>query len=120
MWSSELNKVPQVAKHKKNPHHWYAIAAFKQRPRFFGEQVVGHLQKFMGSCTINIITVRRGVVTARVLDVKHWRSPLVQRGLEIPVKVTVVLKQNDENKQAIAIFYETSVNKHYKEPVDRD
>ena len=32
---------------------------------------------------------------------------------------TVVLKQTDENKQAIAI-YETLVNEHYKKPVDKD
>ena len=51
---------------------------------------------------------------ARVLDVKHGRSPLVQRGLEIQM-----LKQTDENKEAI-IIYETLVNEHYKEPVDRD
>ena len=45
-----------------------------------------------------------------VLPAKH------ESNLETPVQVTV-LKHTDENKQAITI-YETSANKHYKQPVD--
>lgn len=58
-----------------------------------------------------------GVVTGKVVDVNHRRSPLIQEGLGIPIVVSVVMEDTDENKQAIDI-YETLINKHYKEPVD--
>ena len=46
------------------------------------------LDKFLGSHTINTIIVCKGVVTVRVLDVKHQNTlPLFQGVLEIPVEV---------------------------------
>ena len=53
----------------------------------------------------------------KVLDVNHRRSPLIQGGLEIPVKVSVVMEHNEENKLALGI-YESLVKEHYKEPID--
>ena len=57
------------------------------------------------------------IVTAKVMDTHHRRSPLVQGGLEIPIEVTVTMKYSPDNKDAM-VKYEDLVGKHYKEPVD--
>ena len=46
------------------------------------------------------INVHGGVVAAKVIDVNHRRSPLVQGGLEIPVEVRIVmeLEHTDQNE----------------------
>ena len=55
--------------------------------------------------------------TARVMDTRHRRSPLIQGGLEIPIQVTVTMPYSPANKEAM-IMYEDLVNKWYKEPED--
>ena len=48
------------------------------------------------------------------MDVNHRRSPLVQGGLEIPIKVSVVMPYSDGNKQVLKI-YRTLISEHYKD-----
>jgi len=57
------------------------------------------------------------IVTVKVIDVHHRRSPLVQGELEIPIQVTVKMTCSAENKDAMAT-YEELIHKQYKEPVD--
>lgn len=57
------------------------------------------------------------IVTVKILDTHHRRSPLVQGGLEIPIEVTITMEYSDKNQAAISKYKEL-VGKHYKEPVD--
>ena len=57
------------------------------------------------------------VVTVKVLDTHHCRSPLVQGSLEIPIQVIVKMERNSQNKDTLS-RYEALVNQYYKEPVD--
>ena len=57
------------------------------------------------------------VVTVKVIDIHHRRSPIVQGGLEIPIQVTVKMEYSEKNKDALT-KYESLVAWYYKEPVD--
>ena len=56
-------------------------------------------------------------MSCQVIDVHHRRSPLVQGGLEIPIRVTVTMDLGESNVQVMK-KYEDLVNEHYKEPVN--
>lgn len=94
-----------------NPHDQHAIACMKG----LSESVVGHLPKEVARFTRFILHGAR--VSAKVVDVNHRRSPLVQGGLEIPVEVVVKMDFSDQNKLSIQ-KYEALVNDRYKEPID--
>ncbi len=51
------------------------------------------------------------IVTAKVTDTKHRRSPLIQGGLEVSIKVTVTMNASPEQWQSMK-------NLLPKEPVD--
>ena len=57
------------------------------------------------------------VVTVKVIDIHHCRSPIVQGGLEIPIQVTVKMEYSEKNKDALT-KYESLVARYYKESVD--
>ena len=59
--------------------------------------------------------IHGGRVSCQVTDTHHRRSPLVQGGLEIPIRVTVTRKLGESNVCEIN-KYEELVNEHYKEP----
>ena len=54
-------------------------------------------------------------VSCQVTDTHHRRSPLVQGGVEIPVRVTVTVKLGEGNVRVINKCEEL-VNEHYKKP----
>ena len=80
------------------------------------ESVVVHLPKEIPRIT-RFILLHGAVVTVKVVDIHHSRSPLVQGGLEIPIQVTVRMKYSSKNKAAL-MEYNTLVTQYYKEPVD--
>ncbi len=41
------------------------------------------------------------IVTAKVTDTNHRRSPLIQGGLEVLIKVTVTMKNSPQDMQAM-------------------
>ena len=57
------------------------------------------------------------MVTLKVCDTHYHRSPLVQGGLEIPVKVEVKLECSERNRLVIA-KYQFLVGQLYRAPVD--
>ena len=76
-------------------------------------QAIGHLPREISRFTRFLISGGADVfVTVR--DSHHRRSPLVQGGLEIPVKLTVRMEAASENDQAVERFKEL-VQRHYKE-----
>ena len=59
--------------------------------------------------------LRAGVAVAEVINTTHRRSPLVQGGLEIPVKVVVEIEATAKNRLIID-KYKQLVLANYKEP----
>ena len=57
------------------------------------------------------------VISVKFVDVNRRKSPLVQGGLEIPVKVIVAMPFSTDNKQALD-KYNILVSDHYEEPAD--
>ena len=55
------------------------------------------------------------MVYLKVTDENYYRSPLIQRGLEIPVEVICEMDDTPRNR-AIMEIHKTLVTKHYKEP----
>ena len=55
------------------------------------------------------------MVYLKVTDENYCRSPLIQRGLEIPVEVICEMDDTPRNR-AIMERYKTLVTKHYNEP----
>ena len=111
-----MNEVLSTRHESYNPHDQYAIAAMKRLPGSIVESVVGHLPREISRFTYFIL-VHGGIVLCKVIDINHRRSPLVQRGLEIPVEVTVEMEVTDNNVLAVK-KYEALIQERYKEPVE--
>ena len=77
-------------------------------------QTIGHLPREISRFTRFLIS-RGANVFVTVRDSHHRRSPLVQGGLEIPVKLTVRREAASEKNQALERFKEL-VQRHYKVP----
>ena len=88
----------------------------KQLPGTIRPSVVGHLPREISRYTYYII-LHGGRVTCQVIDNRHRCSPLIQGGLEIPIKVVVDIDADEKAMQALQL-YETLVREHYKEPID--
>ena len=116
VWTPRLNEVLSAVHERTNPHDRYAIAARKRLAGCIGESTVGHLPKEISRVT-RFIMLYGAVVTVKVLDTHHRRSPLVQGGLEIPIQVRVKMEYSSLNKDTIS-RYEDLVNQYYKEPVE--
>ncbi len=117
VWTPTLNESLPTIHESDNDKDCYAIAARKRLPgSALLESTVGHLPKEISRIT-RFIMLHGAIVTAKVMDTHHRRSPLVQGGLEIPIEVTVTMKYSPDNKDAM-VKYEDLVGKHYKEPVD--
>ena len=55
----------------------------------------------------------------QVIDDRHRRSPLIQGGLEIPIKVVIDMDASEKAMQTLQL-YETVVCEHYKEPIEAE
>ena len=116
VWNPQLNEILPTVHEHGNRYDRFAIAARKRLPGTTSASTVGHLPKEISRVT-RYLLFYGAVVTARVLDTHHRRSPLIQGGLEVPIEVHVKMEQNSRNKDAIS-KYEALVNQLYKEPVD--
>ena len=112
LWNSRHHEVLPTVHERNNPYDHYAVAA---GPGRISESTVGHLPIEISRITRYII-LYGAMVTVEILDTHCRRSPLVQGGLELPVKVVVKMDYSLKNRQAIA-KYESLVNQLYKEPV---
>ena len=79
-----MNEVLLVEHEISNTYDQYAIVLKKRLPGCTADSVVGLMLKEL-SWTV-FITLHRASVSGKVID---HRSPLVQGGLEFPVKVAV-------------------------------
>ena len=115
-WIPTLNEILPTIHERDNSCDRYAIAARQRLPGQIIESTVGHLPKEISRITRYII-LHGAVVTVKVIDVHHRRSPIVQGGLEIPIRVTVTMEYGSKNKDALT-KYASLVARCYKEPVD--
>ena len=117
IWTPTLGEMMATIHKSSNPHDPYAIAA---RKHLSGtgllESTVGHLPKEISRIT-RFIMMYGAIVTVKVVDAHHRRSPLDQGGLEIPIEVTISMEYQPKHKDLMA-KYEELVGKYYKEPVD--
>ena len=117
VWNPVLDEALSAIRESGNLHDPYAIAARKHLPgSLLLETTVGHLPKEISRLTWYIMFYG-AIVTVKVVDTHHRRSPLVQVGLEIPVIVMVQMEHNTQNKEALS-RYNDLVLKSYEEPVD--
>ena len=77
---------------------------------------MGHLPKEI-SRFVYFILLQGASASATVIDAYHRRSPLVQGGLEIPIKVIIQIPNGQQNELAINELQEL-VREKYKEPID--
>ena len=115
-WTPTLGEILPTIHERDNAYDRYAIAARRRLPGQIVESTVGHLPKEISRIT-RFLILHGAVVTVKVIDVHHRRSPLVQGGLEIPIKVTVQMEYTSKNKAALT-EYDSLVARYYKEPVD--
>ena len=100
---------------RENLHGHYAIAAYKRLPGRLADSIIGHLPREISRLTRFFFLLRGGVAAAEVINTTHRRSPLVQGGLEIPVKVGVEIEATAKNRLIIDKYKEL-VLANYKEP----
>ena len=93
VWKPILGERLNLSHERKNLHDRYAIAAYKRLPgrRRLADSIIGHLPRESSRPT-RFFLLRGGVAVAEVINTTHRRSPLVQGGLEIPVKVAVEIE----------------------------
>ena len=112
IWKPEVGEIISCIYERNNPVDRYAIAATKLLPGRLANVTIGHLPREISRFTRFLIS-RGADVFVTVRDSRHRRSPLVQGGLEIPVKLTVRMEAASENNQAVERF-KGLVQRHYK------
>ena len=116
VWTPRLNEILSTEHEINNLYDRHAISVKKHLPGRLTSSVVGHLPKELSRIT-RYIMMYGAVVTVKVVDIRHRRSPLVQGGLEIPVQVDVRINCCEKNTLALT-KYKSLVEELYKEPVD--
>ena len=81
-------------------------------------KIVGHLPMEISRPTKYLLD-RGAVFTVKLTSTNYRRSPLIQRGLEIPAKVTVTMPGTVKNHLLIEKYKEI-VNERYAEPKDEE
>ena len=93
-----------------------AMAGKIMLPGTLVASIVGHIPKEISR--YRRYTVEHGAsVDAFVLATHHRPSPLIQRGLEIPIKLVVKFTDNEVNSAKLQ-KYRKFVDENYREPVD--
>ena len=116
IWKPKEGDSLRFVHDKENAFDRHAIAAKRPCPGRIGPVVVGHLPKEISRVT-RYIMEHGAIVSAIVTDSHHRRSPLVQGGLEIPIKVTVEMPPEEQNRKAL-LKYEELITEKYQEPVN--
>ena len=86
VWTPTIGEELVAKNEADNIHDRYAIAAFKLLPGTIRPSIVGHLPREISRFTYYVI-IHGGRVSYQVTDAHRRRLPLVQGGLEIPIRV---------------------------------
>lgn len=100
-WIPEKDEVLAVQHEDGNQYDQYAVAAYKRDMSH--NKTVGHLPKEI-SRLVTFLLIHGAQISVRVVDEKYRRSLLVQGGLEIPVKVTIIMDYSETNRKIMNKF----------------
>ena len=116
IWTPVTGEILPCSHERNNVHDRYAIAAKRSFVGRLDSAVVGHLPREISRAT-RFLILHGGLVKVEVTDPKHRRSPLVQGGIEIPVKVIIEMEHSTRGRE-ILTRYKTHIRDSYKEPID--
>ena len=114
VWNPIVSEVLRCCHERKNPFDRYALAAMKRLPRRLADCTIGHLPREI-SRVIRFFLLRGVVVSVEIVDKNHRRSPIVQGGLEIPMKLMAEIDASEKN-EAIMKRLKQLITDNYKEP----
>ena len=96
-WTPSQGEILSVIHETGNAYDRHVIVAVKH------SQIVGHLPKEI-SRIARFIMAHGAQASVTVLDDHHRRSPLIQGGLEIPVKLTVTMEYSASAFDPVKLF----------------
>ena len=115
-WKPWIGERISIVHEKRNIHDINAIAGKKTLPGILAPSIIGHLPKEVSRYTRHIIE-HVAQLCAFVISTTHRVSPLIQGGLEIPIRVEIKLpyyEVNDSNLKK----YKQLIEENYREPVN--
>ena len=104
-----------IVHEKGNPHDENAMAGMKTLPGTL-TPIIGHVPKEISRFT-RYIADHGATISAFVVSSNYRRSPLIQGGREIPIKLVVKLLVGEENYSNLE-KYSQLATQNYKEPVN--
>ena len=96
IWKPKLNEKINITHERGNMYDPNAMAGKIMLPGTLVASIVGNIPKEISRYTRYIVE-HGASVDAFVLATLHWPSPLIQGGLEIPIKLVVKLTDNEVN-----------------------
>ena len=116
IWKPKLNEKINITHERGNIFDPNTMAGKIMLPGTLVASTVGHIPKEISRYTRYIVE-HGASVDAFVLATHHRPSPLIQGGLEIPIKLVVKLTDNEVNSGKLQ-KYRKFVDENYREPVD--
>lgn len=116
IWKPKLNEKINITHERGNMYDSNAMAGKILLPGTLAPSIVGHIPKEISRYTRYIVE-HGASIDAFVLATLHRQSPLIQGGLEIPIKLVVKLTDNEINGAKLQ-KYRKFVDENYREPVN--
>ena len=112
LWNPIPNQKLKCTHEGNNPFNMFAIKVCDD------VKIVGHLPMEI-SRSAKYLLDRGAVFTVEVTSTNYLRSPLIQGGLEIPTKLTVMMPGTLKDRLLMGKYNEI-VNERYAEPKDEE
>ena len=116
IWKPKLNEKTNITHERGNMYDPNAVAGKIMLPGTLVASTAGHIPKAISRYTRYIVE-HGASVDAFVLATHHRPSPLIQGGLEIPIKPVVKLIDNEVNSAKLQKYHKF-VDENYRQPVD--
>ena len=114
VWAPIVGEILRCCHARKNLFDHYAVAAMKRLSGQLADCTIGNLPREI-SRIIRFFLLKGGVVSVEIVDKNYRRSPLVQGGLEIPVKLIAEINSSQKN-EAIMERLKQLISENYREP----
>ena len=115
-WKPRIGERISIVHEKRNIHDINVRAGKKTLPGTLVPSIIGHLPKEISRYTRYIIE-HGAQVYAFVISTTHRVSPLIQGGLEIPIRVEIKLPYDEVNDSNLK-KYKQLVEENYREPAN--
>ena len=115
-WKPRIGERISIVHEKRNIHDINAMAGKKTLPGTLAPTTIEHLPKEISRYTRYIIE-HGAQVCAFVISTTHRVSPLIQGGLEIPIRVEIKLPYDEVNDSNLK-KYKQLVEENYRDPVN--